>query len=61
MDVLFYAPTPGLTQEAEVGLDDACDGGLMRCATSGANEKAFGWVATSHEIFPALQEAGWKS
>jgi biuret amidohydrolase len=40
---------------------DTVDGPDLHQAAITCIESAFGWVATSHEIFPALQEAGWKS
>lgn len=39
---------------------DTVDGPNLHEAAITCIERAFGWVATSHEVFPALQEAGWQ-
>ena len=40
---------------------DSVDGPDLHEAALTCIERAFGWVSTSNEVFPMLQEAGWKS
>lgn len=40
---------------------DTVDGPDLHEAALTCIERAFGWVSTSHEVFPMLQAAGWKS
>jgi len=39
---------------------DTVDGPDLHQAAIACVERAFGWVSTSHEVFPALREAGWQ-
>ena len=40
---------------------ETVDGPELHQAAITCIERAFGWVSTSHEVFPTLQKAGWKS